>query len=306
MRLILRATLCATLILGLAAALGKTAMAQPGQEMLPEQSAAKAKQVLQQVITALGGQAFLNVHDTDCEGRVAQFGTNGDLMGFTMFRDMWVLPDKNRTEYIAKSQNTIAAFLLGVDDLSIAHGGVMVTVFDGDHGWMLDKSGVTDQPEDTVTAFTEQVKSGMNNMLRSRINEPGVEAHYAGTDIIDMKEAEWIEFTDRDHRDLRLAVDKYTHLPLRWVVATRDPETRVRTEVTTSYVQYLAYDGVKTPLNVVRSRNDRKLTQTFFTGCKYNSSLATQLFTRASLEQRSAEVAKKGYKDAKDSKKPND
>ena len=119
-----------------------------------------------------------------------------------------------------------------------------------------------------------------------------------------MKEAEWIEFTDRDHRDLRLAVDKYTHLPLRWVVATRDPETRVRTEVTTSYVQYLAYDGVKTPLNVVRSRNDRTLTQTFFTGCKYNSSLATQLFTRASLEQRSAEVAKKGYKDAKDSKDP--
>jgi hypothetical protein len=103
-RLILRVTACVGLMLGLAAAYGKPAKAQPGQEMLPEQSAAKAKQVLQQVISVLGGQAFLNVHDTDCEGRVAQFGSNEALMGFTPFRDMWQLPDKNRTEYIAKRQ----------------------------------------------------------------------------------------------------------------------------------------------------------------------------------------------------------
>lgn len=299
MRLMLRISLGAMLIFSLAGACGKPAQAQ---EMLPEESAAKAKQVLQQVIGALGGQAFLNAHDSDCQGRVAQFGTNDELMGFTNFRDMWVFPDKNRTEYIAKSQNTIALFLLGGDDLSIVHGGLIVSVFDGDHGWMLDKSGVSEEPEDAVNTFTEAVKSGMTNMLRSRRNEPGVVAHYAGPDLIDMKEAEWIEFTDRDHRDLKLAVDRYTHLPLRWVVDTRDPQTREHTIVTTSYVQYLPFDGIKTALNIVRSRNDKKQTQTFLTGCKYNSNLDAQLFTRASLDQRSAEVAKKGYKDAKDSK----
>ena len=120
-----------------------------------------------------------------------------------------------------------------------------------------------------------------------------------------MKEAEWVEFTDRDHRDLKLAVDRYSHLPLRWVVDTRDPQTREHTIVTTSYVQYLSFDGVKTALNIVRSRNNKKLTQTFLTGCKYNSNLDAQLFTRASLDQRSAEVAKKGYKET-DKKKPKD
>ena len=296
MRLILRATVCLTLLLGLAFACGKPATARPGQEMMPEASAAKAKQVLQQVISALGGQAFLNVRDTQCDGRVAQFGSNEELMGFTDFRDSWFLPDKNRTEYIAKKQNTILGFMLGADGLSITHGGVLITVFDGDHGWLLDKSGVSDQPEDVISTFTESLKTGMNNMLRSRMNEPGVEARYDGIDLIDMKEAEWIEFTDRDHRQLRLAVDKLTHLPLRWVVTTRDPETRERTETTTSYVQYVLNDGVKTPLNIVRMRGDRKLTQTFLTSCKYNSDLSIQLFTRASLEQRSAEVNKKGSK----------
>ena len=71
---------------------------------------------------------------------------------------------------------------------------------------------------------------------------------------------------------------------------------------TTSYTQYLSSDGVKTPLSVVRTRNDQKVSQTFLNGCKYNSNLLTELFTRASLEQRSAEVSKKGYKHPKDTK----
>jgi hypothetical protein len=178
----------------------------------------------------------------------------------------------------------------------------LITIFSKEGGWTLDKSGVSDEPEDLVKNFNEQVTSGMNNMLRRRMNEPGVEVQYSGTDLIDLKEAEWIEFTDSEHRVMRLAIDKYTHLPLRWVVATRDPETRVTTENITSYTQYMALNGVKSPLSVEFSRNDRKMTQTFLTECKYNSELSPQLFTRAALEQRASEVAKKGYKDSKSTK----
>jgi hypothetical protein len=290
---------CTFLLLCMAWTCGRPAAAQ---EMLPEQSAAKARQLLQQVITALGGQAYLNVRDTQCDGRTAQFGTAGTLMGFTLFRDLWLLPDKNRVEYFTKGEHTILGFLIGSDDLLITHGGALITIFSKEGGWTLDKSGVSDEPEDLVKNFNEQVTSGMNNMLRRRMNEPGVEVQYSGTDLIDLKEAEWIEFTDSEHRVMRLAIDKYTHLPLRWVVATRDPETRVTTENITSYTQYMALNGVKSPLSVEFSRNDRKMTQTFLTECKYNSELSPQLFTRAALEQRASEVAKKGYKDSKSTK----
>src|SRR3984893_12826918 len=96
---------CLVLVFGLASARGKSA-AQPGQDLLPEQSAAKAKAVLQQVIGVLGGSAYLNVRDSDCDGRVAQFGSSGDLTGFTPFRELWLLTAKNRVEYISKSENT--------------------------------------------------------------------------------------------------------------------------------------------------------------------------------------------------------
>jgi hypothetical protein len=301
-RLIFRTIVCLLLVLGLATVSEKPVAAQPEQELLPEQSAAKAKAVLQQVVATLGGSAFLNAHDSDCEGRVAQFGSSGDLTGFTPFRDLWILPAKERVEYISKGEHTVFAFLLGADGLSITHGGVLVTVFDGDHGWMLDKSGVSEQPEDVSKNFAEQVKSGMNNMLRSRMNEDGVELRYAGTDLADLKEVEWIEFSDRDHRALRMAVEKSTHLPLRWVVEKRDPETRERTEISTSYTQFISLDGVLTPLSITRAQNGRRVSQTYLTSCKYNSNLSPQLFTRAALEQQASEVAKKGYKNTKDKK----
>jgi hypothetical protein len=301
-RVIFRAIVCMILVFGFVWTCGRRAAAGPAQEMLPEQSSAKAKQVLQQVIAALGGQAYLNVRDTQCDGRAAQFGTAGTLMGFTLFRDIWLLPDKNRVEYFTKSEHTILGFLMGADDLLITHGGAMITVHTGEGGWTLDKSGVSDEPEDVIKNFNDQIKSGMNNMLRQRMNEPGVDVQYGGTDLIDLKEAEWIEFTDSDHREMRLGIDKFTRLPLRWIVTTRNSETRVNTALTTSYTQYRALDGVKTPLSIELSRDDRKLTQTFLTECKYNADLAPQLFTRAALEQHAAEVAKKGYKDPKSAK----
>jgi len=290
------------LVLGLAWSCARPVIAGQSQEMLPDESAAKGRQVLQQVIAALGGQAYLNVRDTQCDGREAQFGTAETLTGFTLFRDLWLLPDKNRVEYFSKGEHTIAGFLMGADDLLITHGGAMITIYSSEGGWTLDKGGVSDEPEDIIKTFNEQLKSGMNNMLRKRVNEPGVDVRYAGTDLIDLKEAEWIEFTDSDHRDMRLGIDRFTHLPLRWIVTTRDPETRVNTEVITSYTQYKALDGVKTPLSIELSRNDRKLSQTFLTDCKYNSDLAPQLFTRSWLEQHAAEITKKGYKDSKSTK----
>ncbi len=302
MRVTFRTITFSAVLLALAwACAGVTTPAQT-QEMLPDQSAAKAKQLLAQVIGAMGGQAYLNVHDTRCDGRIAQFGTAGTLLGFSLFHDLWILPDKHRVEYISKGEHSILAFILGTDDLLITHGGELVTILNGKEGWTLDKGGVSNEPDDVIQTFQEQVKTGMNNMLRRRMNEPGVDIHYAGPDLIDLKEAEWIEFSDPEHHDMRLGVDKYTHLPLRWVVATRNPETRERTEMITSFTQYLMIDGVKSPLSLELYRGDRKLSQTFLTNCKYNSDLDPQLFTRAWLEAHAAELTKKGYKDTKDTK----
>ena len=302
MQLRFRTIVGTILAIGLAWSCPGLALPSRAQELPLDESAAKGRQLVQQVIATLGGPAYLNVRDSECLGKVAQFGAIGDSPNFTEFRDLWLLPDKNRTEYRTQGEHTILGFLMGAQGLLITHGGANVTVFNGSEGWALDRKGITPQPDDAITGFNEQVKSGMNNMLRKRMNEPGVDVRYAGPDLIDLKEAEWIEFTDSDHRVMRLGIEKYSHLPLRWVVSTRNPETRVTAEAMTSYTQYMMMDGVKTPLSIELYNNDHKLSQTFLSSCKYNSDIIPQLFTRASLEQLAAETAKKGKKDSKISK----
>jgi hypothetical protein len=96
--------------------------------LLPEQSAAKAKAILEQTIDALGGPAYLNVHDVTCIGRLSQFGHSGELNGFEHFIDYAQPPFKDRTENLPKRN--------------------IISVFNGDKGWELDRGGVS---EATIT-----------------------------------------------------------------------------------------------------------------------------------------------------------
>jgi hypothetical protein len=71
--------------------LAPRASAQNPDTMMPEASAAKAKQVLAQLIDAMGGPAYLGVRESQCSGRRALFGHNGEVTGFVLFtvRSTW-------------------------------------------------------------------------------------------------------------------------------------------------------------------------------------------------------------------------
>ena len=66
----------------------KGAAAQNPDTLMPEASAAKAKQILSDLINALGGAAYLEIKESDCEGRLARFGHAGELTGFTNFKTL--------------------------------------------------------------------------------------------------------------------------------------------------------------------------------------------------------------------------
>jgi len=106
----------------------------------------------------------LQTRETECTGRLAQFEHNGDLSGYTNFRDFWHLPDKNRTEYEVKgAKGGFLGVLIGQIPFK---GGTIIELFNGDEGWTMDKSGVSEQPSTAITDFKEQTKRDMDNVLR--------------------------------------------------------------------------------------------------------------------------------------------
>ncbi len=189
MRLKFHAAMVALTLAGLSLLSIPPARAQEQTEVLmPEQSAAKAKDLIQKAVQALGGSDYLAVRDATCSGRIGSFGHSGDLMGYEKFIDYSKLPDKDRSENLPKRN--------------------IIEIKNGDKGWVLDRGGVSEADEVSIAEFQEDIKTDIDNVLRDRWKEPGTILRYLGPDVVDLKEADWIEFVDNENRSIRIAFAK--------------------------------------------------------------------------------------------------
>jgi hypothetical protein len=268
------ARLLGFLLLIVAASSVSLSGAQNPDDMLPAPSAAKAKAILAQAVAALGGPAYLNLRNSDCTGRAAQFEHSGAVGGYIQFHDFKEMPDKNRMEYGAKAN--------------------IVDLYAGNQGWALDRGGVSEIPAPAMADYQEALKTDLNTILRYRLNDDTLTVRYGGSDVVDLKEAEWVEIVDREGHTIRMAFDKKTSLPIRTVVTQRDPETGDRIQRGTYYTSYHLIAGIQTPFQVSRFRNDQQTYQIFYEGCQYNTGGSPDRFTRASLDAYFAATKKNG------------
>jgi hypothetical protein len=251
------------------------ARAQQGV-LSPEQSAAKAKQIIQQAIQALGGQTYLNVREQSCEGQVAFFGHHNELNNYEKIYDYSIFPDKERTEYSSKRN--------------------IIDVYNGKQGWTLDRDGVSDMPASSIADFQSGLLRDINILFRFHLNDPGLSFQYDGPDVVDLKQVDWVEVTDPQNRTTKIAIAQITHLPVRAVYISRNPLTHEETEETEYFSDYQNVQGVETPFQDTRTRNGNKVFQFFISTCRYNESLQPDFFSRQSLEERWAKLGGKKKK----------
>lgn len=269
------------------------AAAQNPDNMLPEQSEAKGRQILSDLINGLGGPGYTEARESECSGLRALFGHSGDLTGYINFSDFRQYPDKARIEYTRKGHNTILLSLIGLDGLDFTHGGIVIALYNGDHGWSFDRSGVSELPVTAVTDFQEGVKRSVDNLLRFRLKEPGLTVRFGGNDTVDLRQVDWVELNDSEGRKYRLAVNRSTHLLDRAVVSTEDPENQQINDDTTIYTNYQLKSSVWTPMQFTREHNGRRTAQFFLDSCRYNPGFPPDLFTKDSLKTRGAELVSK-------------
>jgi hypothetical protein len=244
--------------------------------MMPEQRVAKAREILSLLTEALGGPAYLEVRERECDGRRAQFGHAGELMGFIDFKDYWRYPDKHRTDYSKK--------------------GNIIDAFDGNQGWTMDRAGVSEEPAQAVSDFAAAVKYNVDNVLRFGLKDKTLNLNYAGRGIVDMRPVDWVEISD-DQRTVRLGIDRTSHLLLHSVMTSVDENTQERTEETTIYTNYQRKGGVMVPLQVSRERNGQRYYQAFYDTCTFDPHLPEDMFSKGALEKRYAQVGNKKDKD---------
>lgn len=280
-------------VLAAAVFLAPREAAQNPDNMMPEQSEAKGKQILRDLIAGLGGPGYTEIRESECSGRRALFGHSGELTGYINFDDFRHYPDKARIEYTRKGHNTILLSLIGLDGLDFSHGGIVIALYNGDRAWSYDRSGVNELPVTSVTEFQESLKRNVDNLLRFRLNEPGLSIRFGGSDTVDLRQVDWVEINDSDGRKYRLAVNRSTHYLDRMVVSTEDTENQQVNDDTTIYTNYQLKDSVWTPMQQTREHNDRRTAQFFLDSCRFNPGFPQDLFSKDSLKSRGTELVTK-------------
>lgn len=252
----------ALLCLCLASLIGQQMPAPNPPEKAPNNQD-KARAIVDQMVQALGGQAYLTVQDYYAEGRVGSFH-NESLEGWNLYYRYWKWPEKERTE-VTKQRDVVRLYL-------------------GDKAYEITYKGI--QPLDPEK--DERVKQALlrrhyslENVLRQWLSEPGILLLDEGPSISEGLMAEKITIINSKNESVTLLVSPDTHLPLEKRFSTRDPRYRERDEETTIYGNWKIIQGVNTPRVLLTRRNGETLVQEITLNITYNTHPADSLFDPA-------------------------
>jgi hypothetical protein len=235
----------------------------------------QSRQMLDQIIRVLGGPAFLNAKSLSTQGR-AFFFQDGNTAGMEPFSSAVVYPDKRRFTY-GKNKK-----MLSMDTGNISYGGetkAVTLINNGEKGWELDQYGLIDQPDKQVQAWILSNRYSLENLLRLRINEPGVLIQMGKVDFVDNVPTQGIEITEPGGISVRLDVDPHTYLPARITYRIRNPKINDWDEYSDAYSDYKVIDGVTLPMHVTRYLNGDRIGETFRNSAKFNQDYPPNYFT---------------------------
>jgi hypothetical protein len=247
----------------LAICLGQTP-ASPGAaqsaQSLPagQENARKAKRLIDQMIQALGGQAYLNVQDSSQEGRSYSFHHGQSTSVGVLYWRFTKFPDKERVELTKKRD--------------------VVYLYNGNKGYEVTYKGTAFMEEKALSEYLRRREYSLDWVLRRWINEPGVALFYDGTKIAEQKPAEQVTIMNSRNEAVTIYIDPSTHLPIKRSFTWRDPVDKERDTDDEAYDNFRPVQGVMTPFSVTRYYNGDMAGQRFLNSISYNQALSDAMF----------------------------
>ncbi len=218
----------------------------------------KAFEVLNQMLRALGGDAWLNVQTMTSEGRAYSFyhgQPNSMSIQYWRFSE-W--PDKERVEFTKQRD--------------------IVEIYDGDKAYETTYKGTTTQDPKDVENYLRRRTHSLERVLRKWLPAQGTMILYSGTAMVERNLADQVTVLNTDNDSVTISVDGMTRLPVKVSYSWRDPIDRQFDEGATVFGNYKLIQGVQTPFSVVLYLNGEMSGQRFITGANYNVALAPTLF----------------------------
>jgi hypothetical protein len=217
----------------------------------------KSQELLNQVIQALGGQAFLNYKTMSSRGRAFSI-YEGETTGYAPYVNEVVPPDKRKFAY-GKDQSVIL-------------------INNGDRGWELDRYGLIRQKIENVRRWQTSMRYSLESLLRRVVREPGTLILDGGVDFVDLLPARVLEISDSKQVDVKVYLERSSYLPIRIAYRIHNPQSGEWDEFAESYSDYRPIQEIQTPMHVARYENGQRVLEYFLSAAEYNKEFPADYF----------------------------
>ena len=237
---------------------------------IDQQNAHKARALLDQMIQALGGQAYVNIRELAQEGRTYSFyHGEPNSLGIQFWR-FYRYPDKDRVELTKKRD--------------------VVYVYNGDKGYEITYKGTRAEDAKNLAEYLRRRHYALDQVLRHWLDEPRVALFYDGAAVAADKPADQVSILNAKNEGVTIYIDSTTHLPIKKSFTWRDPTDKERNVEEEIYDAYRLVQGIMTPFSITRFYNGDMSNQRFLTSVTYNQGLNDSLF-QAEISNNSTQAA---------------
>ncbi|HXW91909.1 MAG TPA: hypothetical protein VEK33_15285 [Terriglobales bacterium] len=223
-----------------------------------QENANRAKALLDQMIQALGGDAYLSIREITQEGRTYGFHHGQAEGAGVLFWRFYKYPDRDRVE-LTKQRD-------------------VVYIYRGDQGFEITYKGTRADDPKTVSDYVRRRQYSLDWVLREWLHEPGIALFYEGSAVAAQKDTQQVTIMNSRNQAVTLNIDSSTHLPVKKTFSWRDPTDKERNIEDEVYDNYRPVGGIMTPFSITRFYNGDMSNQRFLHAVEYNKDLSDTLF----------------------------
>jgi len=233
--------------------------------------------LLDQMVTALGGDAWLNRTAIQLEGRTAAFFHGAPDPGINEYHELHRLPASGQPEAVRVGFLTERGMILPGKKIDVYQ------IWTAGQGYEITYKGETTLPKEQVEDYYRRRAHSIEEVIRTWIKAPGVIVVSEGTIMVERHQADTVTILSANNDAVTLALDATTHLPLRRTFEWRNEQFKDKDEDAEEYDDYHTIQGLPTALTITRYHNGDMTSQRFYTKVIYNVPLTPALFDPAIL-----------------------
>jgi hypothetical protein len=224
----------------------------------------RGRKLLDEMLEALGGDAWLNRHNVKELGHVARFfrgAPTGIVIDFSAIHQFagGDRPEATRIGFITDKSMILPGKKIDIVQIWINNSGHEVTY-----------KGNAVLPQDQVDDYYRRQDHSIESIFRVWLKSPGVMVVAEGSTMVERRLTERVTILSDNNDAVTLDIDATTHLPRRRTFETRNPKFKDIDEDAEEYDDYHTIQGLPTAFTITRYHNGDMASQTFYSKIEYD------------------------------------